>query len=63
MSDPYWSQWDKADLDSWQGKDFDYDHDDDLDCIYDYEYEGADDHCPCGYYCFKCLGLSWHDFM
>jgi hypothetical protein len=19
--------------------------------------------CPCGYYCFDCLGLSWNDFM
>lgn len=22
-----------------------------------------DEGCPCGYYCFECLGMSWSDFI
>lgn len=34
----------------------DYDYDEE-------EVEDEDDYCPCGYYCFDCLGMSWRDFM
>lgn len=65
MTSNYWSQWDKDDLDSWQGKDIEYnDHDDDLDD--DFEEEDPEEEksgCTCGYYCFDCLGMSWRDFM
>ena len=30
MSGPYWSQWDRDDLDSWQGKDYPYEEEEDL---------------------------------
>ena len=30
----------------------------------DEDYIPIEEHvCPCGYYCFDCLGISWHDFM
>lgn len=61
MCGPYWNQWDKEDLDSWQGKDIfsdDYELDDEIELEEEYE-----DSCSCGNYCFDCLGISWHDFM
>lgn len=40
---------------------------DDLDWEEDYDYEeevvDEEEGCPCGYYCFDCLGMSWRDFM
>lgn len=61
MSFAYWSQWDKEELDSWQGKDFEYDDSDDY--VPDYEiYEIEEDSCSCGYHCMDCLGFSWRDF-
>lgn len=65
MCGPYWSQWDKADLDSWMGKDT-Y-QDDDQDDYYDDSEEECSclsccSHNPCGN-CMDCLGMSWRDFM
>ena len=39
--------------------------DDDWDEDDDYEDEVPEDEecCPCGYFCFDCLGMSWSDFM
>jgi hypothetical protein len=61
MCGPYWSQWDKADLDSWMGKESYQDDDDNRDeeecsCL------GCCSHNPCGN-CMDCLGMSWRDFM
>ena len=60
MCGQYWSQWDKSDLDSWQG--IEPYQDDDQD---DYDDEEPEEEygCTCGYYCMDCLGLSWRDFM
>lgn len=56
MTYVYWQQWDKGDLDSWQGRDV---------VEEDEEEEGAvvEGGCSCGYYCMECLGMSWRDFM
>lgn len=65
MCGPYWSQWDKAALDDWQGKETYQDGDD------EYDDETSDEECyclgccshnPCGN-CMDCLGMSWRDFM
>ena len=65
MCSPYYSQWDKSDLDSWQGKDekiefsdTDLCHDDD-DTNLDQNEGDDDEHCPrcangCNY-CLMCL--------
>lgn len=61
MSSNYWRQWDKDDLDSWQGKEEPLDEFED---DYEDEIEKQDDYvCPCGYYCFHCLGMSWDEFL
>jgi hypothetical protein len=65
MTSAYWQQWDKSDLDSWQGKDIDPpDDDEDFDDD-DNDREAAEEEygCTCGYYCMDCLGMSWRDFM
>jgi hypothetical protein len=62
MSINYWSQWDRQDLDSWQGKDI-VSHDDDyFDCHEDREEPEEEYGCHCGN-CMDCLGMSWRDFM
>lgn len=61
MTSNYWSQWDKNDLDSWQGKDTKEDEDDDEFEEDNPEEEESD--CSCGYYCFDCLGMSCQNFM
>lgn len=61
MCGPYWSQWDKSDLDDWQGK-----LEDEDDCDVDLEDEddpGDGRECSCSSGCMDCLGLSWRDFM
>lgn len=68
MTSNYWSQFDKADLDSWQGKDYPgHDEEDDFDDFDPSEDTDEDSEeeegCSCGYYCFDCLGMSWRDFM
>lgn len=69
MTSNYWNQWDKSDLDSWQGKDYPgHDEEEDIDEDFDEsdpEDEEIDEEpgCSCGYYCFECLGMSWQDFM
>lgn len=65
MCGPYWSQWDRADLDSWQGKDLvvedeDEDFDEDRD---DEDMDDEEQGCSCGNVCMDCLGMSWRDFM
>lgn len=58
MCGPYWSQWDKSDLDSWQGKDLVEEEDeDDFD-----EPRIRRQECDCSN-CMDCLGMSWRDFM
>lgn len=57
MCGPYWNQWDRYDLDSWQGKD--YQSHDEVDGS-DEKVDGRD--CDCGN-CMECLGMSWRDFM
>ncbi len=57
MCGPYWSQWDRADLDSWQGKDYPGSEEEDVDV----EEEPSEPH-DCGN-CMECLGMSWRDFM
>ncbi len=27
------------------------------------EYPEKEECCPCGYFCFNCLGMTWADFM
>jgi hypothetical protein len=65
MCGPYWSQWDKADLDSWMGKDLIEENESCEDSEYD-DQEcsclGCCSHNPCGN-CMDCLGMSWRDFM
>lgn len=66
MCGPYWSQWDKADLDSWQGIEPCQDDDED-DCHEERDEDDEEcsyccDRSPCGN-CMDCLGLSWRDFM
>lgn len=60
----YWAQWDHADLDSWQGKDWDIDiQDEDDDVDFDVEEEEEEEEqqeCCSG--CMSCLGLSDSDF-
>lgn len=66
MTYAYWQQWDKDDLDDWQGKvaveEDDYDYDPPERC------QEGDCPCsccsvnPCGR-CMDCLGMSWRDFM
>lgn len=69
MCGPYWSQWDKSDLDSWQGKDYpghdeedeiDYDVSDDED--EDDEPRGCSAKHPCSN-CMDCCTGGWSDFM
>lgn len=68
MCGPYWSQWDKSDLDSWQG--IEPDQDDDEDDNHDDRYVDEDEcgcwgccsHSPCGN-CMDCLDMSRRDFM
>lgn len=57
MSREYYEQWDREDLDSWQGKD----------CpIEDVATPPCEKltrrACDCGN-CMECLGMSWYDFM
>ena len=60
MCGPYWSQWDKSDLDSWMGKDYPgWDEQEDPDV--DVEVEPHEE-CGCGN-CMECLGMSERDFM
>lgn len=65
MTYAYWQQWDKGDLDSWQGKDIEPE-DDDEDFSPDEDEEEECSCCcaknPCGN-CMDCLGMSWRDFM
>jgi hypothetical protein len=63
MSRAYWDQWDKADLDSWQGKDLVEPDDEDIDCDDDDTEPEEEYGCSCGYFCMDCLGMSWRDFM
>lgn len=64
MSTAYWSQWDREDLDSWQGKDWILDGLDDYDpeCDID-DMPEEENSCPCGSQCMDCLGFSCRDFM
>lgn len=64
MSSSYWSQWDKSDLDSWQGKDYPG-HDDEEEEIEDFEDEDCEieDGCGCATGCMQCSGMSWRDFL
>jgi hypothetical protein len=64
MTYAYWQQWDKSDLDSWQGKDYPCEEEE-----VDVDYDEPEEEClcccsrnPCGN-CMDCLGLSWRDFM
>ena len=64
MTSNYWNQWDKEDLDSWQGKEGNEPENSLDDDIYEPEVsETKEKGCTCGYYCFDCLGISWRDFM
>jgi len=58
MCGPYWSQWDREDLDSWQGKDCE--EDEDL-CEEELIVE-MEKNCSCSN-CMYCLGMSWRDFL
>lgn len=58
MCGPYWSQWDKSDLDSWQGKDLVEEEDD-----YEEEYSTPYRGCTGCHGCMDCLGMSDRDFM
>lgn len=62
MCGPYWSQWDKADLDSWLGKDYPGSEEEE-DALEDEDDSGDGRECSCGNVCMDCLGLSWRDFM
>lgn len=59
----YWAQWDSADLDSWQGKDWADDIPDDDDVDYDIDVADDDEEQGCCSGCMSCLGLSDRDFM
>jgi hypothetical protein len=64
MSTTYWSQWDRDDLDSWQGKDLagnDF-HELDID-FYGDDMTEDEDSCSCSYQCMDCLGFSFKDFI
>lgn len=63
MSTAYWSQWDKKDLDSWQGKDFPLSDFDDLDIDFELDEEEEEESCSFGCQCINCLGFSCRDFM
>lgn len=56
MCNPYWSQWDKEELDSLQGIERE---DVDREMKVDERVDG----CSCGSHCMDCLGMSWKDFM
>lgn len=67
MCGPYWSQWDRSELDSMMGKDLVEEEEDDIDFSPDEEDEDEECSCccarnPCGR-CMDCLGMSWSDFM
>lgn len=67
MCGPYWSQWDRSELDSMQGKDLVVEEEDDIDFSPDEEEEDEECSCccdrnPCGR-CMDCLGMSWKDFF
>ena len=70
MCGPYWSQWDRSDLDSWQGKDYPAHHEeDDTDLEHNEDDADLEQECncccsrnPCGN-CMDCLGMSWSDFL
>lgn len=55
MCEPYWSQWDKTELDDWQRKL--EEEEEEIDC----EEEPVEPH-NCGN-CMDCLGMSWRDFF
>jgi len=57
MCGPYWSQWDRADLDSWMGRDYSGSEGE-----VDVESEESSEPHDCGN-CMECLGMSWGDFM
>jgi len=69
MTSAYWEQWDKSDLDSWQGKDLvdeddaDLEHDEDDANLTEEEQEEAqawkDDPCCGGRGCNSCYSLSY----
>ena len=64
MCGPYWSQWDSADLDSWQGKDLVEREDDDIDLDHNESDENLtqeEDSCPrcSGGGCNYCLMLEY----
>jgi hypothetical protein len=64
MSTTYWNQWDRGDLDSWQGKDWACDDFDELDIdFYGDDMPEDEDSCSCGSQCMDCLGFSWQDFI
>jgi hypothetical protein len=61
----FWAQWDHADLDSWQGKDW-ADHipdDDDTYLEHDEDDTEMEQEEGCCSGCMSCLGLSERDFM
>lgn len=58
MCGPYWSQWDRSELDSMLGKDLVEDEEEDVDYDEEEPYEPHD----CGN-CMECLGMKWRDFM
>ena len=57
MCGPYWSQWDRSDLDSMMSKDLVEDEEEDMDV----EVERVEE-CGCCN-CMDCLGMSERDFM
>ena len=59
MCGPYWSQWDKADLDDWQGKDLvvkEGEETDEEDRLTNPGWLGC-------HGCMECLGMSSRDFL
>ncbi len=58
MCGPYWSQWNKEDLDSWQGKGLIEEKDNEPE-----ESFLRDRRCSGCHGCMDCLGMSWKDFF
>lgn len=59
MCGPYWSQWDRSDLESWMGKDLIEEEEEDVES----DIIPTKSECTCGSHCMDCLGLSWRDFV
>lgn len=55
MTSPYWKQWSREDLNSWQGID-------EEDEPYPQEDE-RDKECSCKNFCFLCLDIDQSDFL